>query len=123
MSRRKTGSTSKTPNEGSTTPPKSPSPLKKPSARSGSATFEVEILPTALKGLEALPSKLADQVIARIRALANDPRPPGAKRLKGKEWQGHLRIRSGDYRIIYRIVDDRLLVVVVKIGNRKDIYD
>jgi mRNA interferase RelE/StbE len=52
--------------------------------------------------------------------LANDPRPPGCKKLKGRD--GY-RIRVGDYRIIYQIIDDVLVVNVVALGHRKDIYD
>jgi mRNA interferase RelE/StbE len=55
-----------------------------------------------------------------IRALADDPRPPGVKKLSGAPTR--YRVRSGDYRIIYRIADDVLLVLLVAIGDRKDVY-
>jgi mRNA interferase RelE/StbE len=83
----------------------------------------VEILPSALKELKALPQKAADLVDARIRALAANPRPQGYKSLKGKRWKGLCRIRSGNYRVIYEVRDDRLIVAVIKIGDRKDVYD
>ena len=60
------------------------------------------------------------RVDARILALAEDPRPPGAKRLAGSE--GLHRIRVGDYRVVYAIEDDVLLVLVVRIGHRRDVY-
>jgi mRNA interferase RelE/StbE len=58
-------------------------------------------------------------VDARILALAEDPRPPASKKLEGV---GDLyRIRSGDYRVIYQVEDARLVVIVVDVGNRRDI--
>lgn len=55
----------------------------------------------------------------RIRSLADDPRPAGCEKLSGQE---RYRVRQGAYRIIYEIEDARLLVLVVKIGHRRDIY-
>ncbi len=75
-----------------------------------------------MKELAGLPRPILEQVDARIQALATNPRPLGCKALQGG-WRGYTRIRSGDYRIIYRIEDDRLIVMVVKVGNRRDIYD
>jgi mRNA interferase RelE/StbE len=67
--------------------------------------------------------KLDKNVISAIKsaiaALANNPRPYGYKKLKGED---AYRIRVGDYRIIYEINDDRIIVTVVSIGHRKDIY-
>ena len=60
------------------------------------------------------------QIGARIDALRSEPRPDGSQKLKGMD--GLYRIRSGDYRIVYVIRDDRLLVLVVRIGDRKDVY-
>jgi mRNA interferase RelE/StbE len=79
-------------------------------------------LPAALKELASLPRKMRGQVDERIQGLAQDPRPPGCKVLKG-EWSGLMRIRSGDHRIIYRVEDDRLIVTVVRIADRKDAYE
>ena len=55
-----------------------------------------------------------------IQALAGDPRPPGCKKLSGERslW----RIRTGDYRIVYQVEDEQLLVLVVKVGHRREIY-
>jgi mRNA interferase RelE/StbE len=60
------------------------------------------------------------RVDARIRALADNPRPPGAKKLEGVE--DLYRIRSGDFRILYQIEDANLIVVIVDVDNRRDVY-
>jgi mRNA interferase RelE/StbE len=74
----------------------------------------------AERGLAGLPKKDLRRVDARILALADDPRPPSSKKLEGV---GNLyRIRSGDYRIIYQVEDARLVVIVVDVGNRRDVY-
>ena len=65
--------------------------------------------------------KIQRRILPRIHALAADPRPHGAQALQGGE-RRRLRIRVGDYRIIYRVEDDVLIVVVVKVGHRRDIY-
>jgi mRNA interferase RelE/StbE len=56
----------------------------------------------------------------KIDALSSDPRPPGAEKLEGQD--GLLRVRAGDYRIVYTVADDVILVVIGKIGHRADIY-
>jgi mRNA interferase RelE/StbE len=71
--------------------------------------------------LSKLPSIVRNRLGTKIEALAEEPRPDGAKKLKGTE--GTYRVRSGDYRILYTIADDVLLVVVVTVGYRKDVYD
>ena len=82
--------------------------------------YKVEFTEEAAEQVEALPKKIAGQVIRKIEALATEPRPTQAKRLTDHE---HLyRVRSGDYRILYHIEDRKLLVLVVKVGNRRDVY-
>ena len=83
-------------------------------------TMTVTILPAALRNLATLPKADQKRVIERIDGLATDPRPAGEKALQGQH--GLYRLRSGNYRIIYRIEDDRLLVLVIKIGHRRDVY-
>ena len=84
------------------------------------ARFEVLIKASAAKELEAIPPKKDRQRIAeRIQRLAENPRPPGCEKLSGRD---RYRIRQGVYRIIYGIEDSSLVVVVVKIGHRKDVY-
>ena len=82
--------------------------------------YSVELLPAALKQLEKLPAAAQRRILAALAALEEDPRPPGVVKLSGEDnlW----RIRVGDYRIVYEIHDDRLLVLVVRIGHRKDVY-
>jgi mRNA interferase RelE/StbE len=81
--------------------------------------YSVFIKPSAAKDLEALPPKDLEQIVDRIRALADDPRAPGAEKLSG---QPKYRVRQGDYRIVYSIDDRGRAVRVVRIGHRKDVY-
>lgn len=83
------------------------------------ARYRIEITRSAAKELERLPPKDRLRVATRIQALAADPRPPGAEKLSG---QDRYRVRQGDFRILYEIFDTLILVVVVKIGNRRDVY-
>ena len=84
--------------------------------------YTVVILPSAERELKAIPIQFARQIRARIKSLEDDPRPPGCKKLKG-ESRGLYRIRQGDYRIIYDVQDQITTVTVVKVGDRKDVYD
>jgi len=85
------------------------------------AKFRVLIKESAAKELEALPNKKARQrVVARIRALADEPRPRGCEKLSGHH--DRYRLRQGIYRVVYSISDKELLVFVVKVGHRKDVY-
>lgn len=84
------------------------------------ASFKVLIKPSAVKELEAISRKKDRQRIAgRIAQLGEDPRPEGCQKLSGYD---RYRIRQGNYRIVYSIEDDRLIVFVVKVGHRRDVY-
>jgi mRNA interferase RelE/StbE len=84
------------------------------------ARFEVLIKASAAKELEAISRKRDRQrIVERIRRLAEDPRPPGCQKLSGRD---RYRIRQGVYRIVYSVEDARLIVVVIKVGHRKDVY-
>jgi mRNA interferase RelE/StbE len=83
------------------------------------ASYKVLIKPSAVKELGAVPAKDRRKVAAKIQALAADSRPPGAEKLSGQE---RYRLRQGDYRVVYAIDDAEHTVLVVKIGNRRDIY-
>jgi len=84
------------------------------------AKYSLRIKKTARKELESIATRVDRQrIIARIKSLADDPRPPGAVKLSGREWY---RVRKGRYRILYLIEDTVLIVYVIKIGDRKDVY-
>lgn len=73
----------------------------------------------AQRALARIDPKQRARIAAAIRVLADDPRPPGVKKLSGRDaW----RLRVGDYRIIYEIEDARLLILVVEVGHRSGIY-
>jgi mRNA interferase RelE/StbE len=84
------------------------------------ASYRVEITASAEKALARLPKADLTRVARAITALATDPRPAGCRRLKGHE--DVYRIRVGLYRVIYSIDDRRIIVVVIKLGHRKDVY-
>ena len=73
------------------------------------------------KFLDGLHGDAYARIIFALRVLVENPRPPGVKKLKG--YRDYWRIRVGDYRIIYTIQDDRLLVVVIRIGHRREVYE
>ena len=84
------------------------------------ANYKLRIKKSAVKELEAISRKSDRQRIAtRIESLAQNPRPPGCKKLSGSD---RYRIRQGDFRIVYSVEDDELVIYVVKIGNRKSVY-
>jgi mRNA interferase RelE/StbE len=83
------------------------------------ASYSLEIKRSAAKELAALPRQDRARVITRIQTLADEPRPVGCEKLSGQE---RYRIRQGDYRILYEIVDAVSIVMVVKIGHRRDVY-
>jgi len=83
--------------------------------------YRVLIKRSATKELEVLPTKkLRQRVVARIRALAENPRARGCEKLSGS--RDRFRVRQGALRIVYSVSDAELLVVVVKIGHRRDVY-
>lgn len=85
-------------------------------------TYTVEISTSAAKSIAKIQKKTRLRVIGAIELLAVDPRPPGVKLLRGGE-QGRWRARVGDYRIVYTIEDDRLIVLVLRVAHRREVYD
>lgn len=83
--------------------------------------YSVELKVSARKELERLPAKLIERIFPKLEGLASDPRPAGCKKLKGgqREW----RIRVGDYRVVYTIDDEKLLVSVMRVRHRSEVYD
>lgn len=82
--------------------------------------YSIEFTPAALRDLESLPRDAQKRIGKKIDSLAQNPRPAGAVAIKGGE--GLLRLRVGTYRVIYRVEDDRLVILVVRIGHRKEVY-
>lgn len=83
--------------------------------------YRVLITKKADRQFQDIPRHLQEAVDKRIQSLGNDPRPYGSIKLRGMS--GHYRVRQGDYRIIYEIDDEMKIVSVVKIGDRKDVYE
>jgi mRNA interferase RelE/StbE len=84
------------------------------------AAYQIGFTPTALRQLASLDPPTRRRGAHRIEALGTDPRPAGAEMLKGGE--GESRIRVGDWRVIYVVRHEKLLVLVIKIGYRSDVY-
>jgi mRNA interferase RelE/StbE len=84
------------------------------------AKYRVEVSATAERQIGSLPRAEQIRILRAIRALADDPMPPGRRKLSGYDdvW----RIRVGAYRVLYSIDGNRLVVLVLKVGHRKDVY-
>ena len=82
--------------------------------------YELIIKPTAEKSLDKLPRPARRRIVDGMKELRNNPRPPGVVKLAGDEnlW----RVRIGSYRVVYEIHDDRLVVLVLRVAHRKDVY-
>ena len=83
------------------------------------SAYRIELRPAAARALRKLDRDVGLRIQGAIALLAQDPRPPTARALRGRPG---LRVRVGDYRIIYTIDDDVFLVVVVALGHRREIY-
>lgn len=83
-------------------------------------TYRIQVAPAAVRQLRKLDAAARRRVQAAIELLADDPRPSGAKKLA--RGNGEWRVRTGDYQILYEIHDETLLVLVVALGHRRDIY-
>ena len=81
--------------------------------------YKITIKKSAAKEIEAIQRHDRVRIIEKILRLSEDPRPVGSQRLSGQE---KYRIRQGNYRVLYQIYDDELIVVVVKVGHRREIY-
>jgi mRNA interferase RelE/StbE len=81
--------------------------------------YSIELRPAAVRALRKLDSPIRSRIQGAIALLAQDPRPPAARALRGRPG---LRIRVGDYRIIYTVVDD-ILLVAITLGHRRAVYD
>lgn len=81
--------------------------------------YRVFIRSSVRKDVRDIPPADVERIMARIAALADDPRPPGCEKLSLRE---RYRVRQGDYRIVYSIQDADVTVWVVKVGHRRDVY-
>lgn len=82
--------------------------------------YRVQLRPAAVRALRKLDPAARRRIQGAINLLARDPRPPSSRRLRSR---AGFRVRVGDYRIIYTVADDLLVVVVVTLGHRRDVYD
>ncbi len=83
-------------------------------------SYRIEIKSSAAKELEKLPRKMIPRVVTAINGLAENPRPQGVKKLVG--FERTYRIRVGDYRILYDIFEKKLIIEIIRIRHRKDVY-
>ena len=83
------------------------------------ARFELRFKPSVVKDLRGIPKTEVRRLLKRIEALGTDPRPAGCEKLTGRDLY---RIRQGVYRIVYSVDDAAVLVEVIKVGHRRDVY-
>jgi mRNA interferase RelE/StbE len=81
--------------------------------------YRIVIKKSAAKEIERVNKQDKIRIVGRIRKLAFDPRPAGSKKLSGQE---KYRVRQGNYRILYRIEDNELIITVVQVGHRNNVY-
>jgi mRNA interferase RelE/StbE len=83
------------------------------------ASYSIEIKRSAAKEIEKLPADMVRSLVEKIGMLSEEPRPQGCKKLSGEE---KYRIRVGNYRILYEVMDMHLIVYMVKVSHRKEMY-
>lgn len=81
--------------------------------------YKIEFKKTAAKELNSLPNREIKKIVVAINHLVENPRPTNSKKLSGSE---RYRLRIGDYRILYEIENQVLIIYIVKIAHRKDVY-
>ena len=81
--------------------------------------YKIVFKKSVAKDLKKIPKKDVSKILKVIRSLADNPRPPQVKKLSG---QDRYRMRQGNYRILYSIEDTQLVITVVKVGDRRDVY-
>ena len=83
------------------------------------AKFNLVFKESVSKDLKDIPKQDVQRILERIDALRDDPHPSGSVKLSGREYY---RVRRGNYRIIYEVQDTQLVVIVIKVGHRRDVY-
>ncbi|MCH9626932.1 MAG: hypothetical protein S4CHLAM2_05640 [Chlamydiales bacterium] len=84
--------------------------------------YKIHFHKHCLKELEKIAPPFRKSISRKIEALSDDPRPNGCKKLKGSDKEALYRIHAGDYRAVYTIQDEALVVLVVQVGHRRDVY-
>ncbi|GAA3007446.1 type II toxin-antitoxin system RelE family toxin [Actinokineospora diospyrosa] len=84
-------------------------------------SYEIEWTASALRELRKLDKQTGRKIAVAVTALGTDPRPPGCRALAGQP-AGVMRIRIGDHRVVYQVVDSRVLVTVVRVAHRREVY-
>ena len=84
------------------------------------ASYQIEIKPSASKELEKLPRHIIPKIVVAIRELGENPYPQGVKKLTG--FDRTYRIRVGDYRVLYNIYENRLVIEIIRVRHRKNAY-
>lgn len=84
------------------------------------ASYQIEWRKSTKRDLKAIPLQQVERIVSAVTALANNPRPSGCTKLSGSDCA--YRIRIGDYRVIYEIFDNKLLIEIVKAAHRKNVY-
>jgi mRNA interferase RelE/StbE len=83
-------------------------------------SFRISWKSSVLRELKSLPRDVVSRVVRAVEMLAGDPHPPGAKKLTGS--QHTYRIRQGDYRVVYDVLADQVLIEVIRVAHRRDVY-
>ena len=83
------------------------------------ASYRLTFKESVTKDFRFIPKEDIRRILKRIEALADDPRPIGSEKLSGQE---RFRVRQGVYRIVYEILDKELVIIVVKVGHRREVY-
>lgn len=83
-------------------------------------SYAISYVPSAAKAIRKLDKSVARRLLEAIDGLANDPRPPGFIQLAGG--RGEFRIRVGDYRVVYDVQDGELIILVLRVGHRREVY-
>jgi mRNA interferase RelE/StbE len=83
------------------------------------ARYELRVKPSVAKDLKGIPSSDVARILVKMESLREDPRPPGSEKLSGAELY---RIRQGAYRIVYEIRDACVVVEVIRVGHRREVY-
>ena len=83
------------------------------------ASYRLTFKKSVTKDFRSIPKDDISRILMRIKALADDPRPVGSEKLSGQE---RYRVRQGVYRIVYELKDEELVITVVKVGHRREVY-